>query len=51
VLTLVQSTTGDLRWGFVFVLVNILLPMWGIQRLDLLRGAAEVAEVRPSDAQ
>ena len=27
ILTVIQQTTGDLRWGFIFILLNILIPM------------------------
>jgi MFS family permease len=39
VLSVVQETTGDLRWAFVFVLLNISLPAWGLTRLDIAAGA------------
>ena len=48
-LTLVQQTTGDIRWGFAFILVSISLQFGGIARMDLLAGAAEAAAAGGGD--
>lgn len=44
VLTALQAGgSHDLRWGFVFVCVNIALPVAMLLRLDLAKGAAAAA--------
>ena len=43
VLAAIQQGTGDLRWGFAFIALSILLPAYGLTRLDLARGAATAA--------
>ena len=50
VLTAIQQLTGDLRWGFIFILVNIALPMAVIARLDLPAGVAAARAFVQQDA-
>ena len=45
VLAAVQIATGDVRWGFVFVLFSISIAFFGIMRIDVVAGAARAATV------
>lgn len=44
VLTVIQQATGELRYGFIFVLVNIVVPTVLLIFVDLKRGKKEAME-------
>jgi UMF1 family MFS transporter len=47
VLTAIQQSTGDLRYGFIFVVVNLVLPAVALQYVDLAKGKREAEKASP----
>lgn len=38
VLSLLQQTTGELRYGFIFVAFSMAVTLWGLVRVDVEQG-------------